>query len=80
MYQLDGSQSNVRCIWLVFIIIIFIEILVFNVNSVDPDQTPRSTASDLGLHCLTMSLLWDAKLKWVNSISGARPAWSHYRK
>ena len=21
-------------------------------NSVDPDQTPRSVASDLGLHCL----------------------------
>ena len=21
-------------------------------NSVDPDQTPRSAASDLGLHCL----------------------------
>ena len=23
-------------------------------NSVDPDQTPRSAASDLGLHCLLM--------------------------
>ena len=22
-------------------------------NSVDPDQTPRSVASDLGLHCFT---------------------------
>ena len=22
-------------------------------NSVDPDQTPRSAASDLGLHCLS---------------------------
>ena len=29
----------------------FIEITVLNANSVDPDQTPRSTASDLGLHC-----------------------------
>ena len=36
-----------------------------NANSVDPDQTPRSAASDLGLHCLPMSLLWDARLKWV---------------
>ena len=40
----------------------FIEILVFNANSVDPDQTPRSAtprsvASDLGLHSLPMSLL-----------------------
>ena len=24
-------------------------------NSEDPDQTPRSAASDLGLHCLPMS-------------------------
>ena len=33
-------------------------------QSVDPDQTPRSAASDQGLHCLPMSLLWDASLKW----------------
>ena len=25
-------------------------------NSVDPDQTPRSAASDLSLHCLLMPL------------------------
>ena len=30
------------------------------------DQTPRSVASDLGLHCLPMSLLWDARHRWVN--------------
>ena len=35
-------------------------------NSVDPDQTPRSAASDLGLYCLPVSLLWDAKLIWVD--------------
>ena len=29
----------------------------------------RSAASDLGLHCLPMSLLWDARLKWVNFFS-----------
>ena len=33
----------------------FIEIPAFNANSVNPDQTPRSAASDLGLHCLPMS-------------------------
>ena len=33
----------------------FIEISVFNTHSVDPDQTPRSVASDLGLHCLLVS-------------------------
>ena len=43
----------------------FIEIPVSNAKSVDPDQTPRSVASVLGLHCLLMSLLWDARHKWV---------------
>ena len=32
--------------------------------SVDPDQT--TAASDLGLHCLPMSFLWDARHKWIN--------------
>ena len=33
----------------------FIEIYVSVENSVDPDQTPRSVASDVGLHCLPKS-------------------------
>ena len=41
---------------------------VINANSVDPDQTPRSAVSDLGLHCLQMFHLWDAGHKWVNCI------------
>ena len=32
-----------------------------NANSVDPDQTPYPAASDLCLHCLPISLLWDAR-------------------
>ena len=43
----------------------FIEIPLFNVNSVDSDQTPHSAASDLGLHCLPMSILRDTRHKWV---------------
>ena len=41
------------------------EIHVFNANSVDPDQTLRSAASDLSLNCLPISLLWDAGHIWV---------------
>ena len=44
-----------------------IEIPVFNANSVDPDQMPDFVASNLGLHCLPVSLLWDAMHKWVNN-------------
>ena len=37
------------------LLLCFIDISVFNASSVDPDQTPHSAASDLGLHCLQMS-------------------------
>ena len=39
-----------------------------NANSVDPNQTPQNphfVASDLGLHGLPMSLLWDARHVYV---------------
>ena len=38
---------------------------VFNANSEDYDQTLHSAASDLGLHCLPMFILRDARHKWV---------------
>ena len=44
----------------------FIDIPVFfNANSIDPDQTPRSAAYNLGLQCLSTSLLWDARHRWI---------------
>ena len=47
----------------------FIEIPVLNGNSADPDQTLRCVAYELGLHCLQMSFLWDARRKWVKGLS-----------
>ena len=41
--SLDGSILNRRSGWSYFI-----EISVFNANTVDPDQTPRSVVFDLG--------------------------------
>ena len=36
-------------------------------NNGDPDQTPRSVVSDLGLHCLpTTNFLGFSRLQWVN--------------
>ena len=46
----------------------FKEIPVLNANSVEADQMPQSTASDLHLHCLPMSLLWDARHKWIKNL------------
>ena len=37
-------------------------------NSGDPDQTPRSAASDLGLHCLPITILGVSRLQCVNSL------------
>ena len=34
-------------------------------NSGDPDHTPRSAASDQGLHCLPITLLQVSQLQWV---------------
>ena len=34
-------------------------------NSEDPDQMPHSAASDLGLHCLPITLLRVSQLQWV---------------
>ena len=35
-------------------------------NSGDPDQTTLSAASDLGLHCLPVTLLGVSRIQWVN--------------
>ena len=65
--SLGWCISKKRGICVFLLLPCFIEIPLFYANSVDPDQTPHSAASDLDLHCLQMSLLWDAGLKWVNS-------------
>ena len=54
---LDRSISYIRGVWLIFIIIMS----ELNANRVEPEQTPRSAASDLGLDCFP-SVLWDARL------------------
>ena len=41
------------------------EIPVFNANSVDPDQTPRFAASDLGMRCWSITLMGVSRLKYV---------------
>ena len=41
-------------------------VLHVKAKSVDSDQTPHIAASDQRLHCLPISLLRDARNKWVN--------------
>ena len=61
--SLERSISYIRgvCLHVVLSLSFFEEISEFNAHSVDPDQMPRSAAFDLGLHCLPMSFLWNAR-------------------
>ena len=63
LHALDHAISNIKDVWLVFILRCFIEIPVIDAISLDPDQTPRSAASDLGLDGLPLSLLWNTRHK-----------------
>ena len=42
------------------------------VNSGDPDQMLRFAASDLGLHCLSFTLLRVSRLQWVKQGKGKK--------
>ena len=65
LYSLDWSISKRKGVWLVIIMFcgFYFEL---NTIRVDPDQTLRFAASNLGLYYLPMSILWAARLKWVN--------------
>ena len=66
--SLDRSISYIKGAW--SLLSCFVEISEINANSEDPDQTPYSAASDLDLHCLPVSIFWDARLKWVKDRPG----------
>ena len=59
------SIFHSRGVWCNFSFLFYFELIFLLADSEDPDQTPRSAASDLGLHCLTMSQKWDAMIIWV---------------
>ena len=62
-YQLDQSISILRVVgWYFSFLYKWNNLLV---NSGDPDQMLPSAASDLSLHCLSMSHKRDARLIWV---------------
>ena len=66
-YQPIGLPSQNKEFTYLLTYLLTIEINLFNANSVAPDHTLRSVTSDLGLHCVQMSLLWVAMHKWVNA-------------
>ena len=65
LFGQDHFQFKGGLVWFFLPLSFITEISVPNAISVDPDQMPHSAASDLGLHCLSVSLFWDARHKWV---------------
>ena len=65
--SLDRSISYIRGVCLVFIIITFCRNFWAWCKQCRP-WSDAAAASDLGIHCLPMSLLWDARLKWVKIV------------
>ena len=61
LYSLDRSISNRRDVYIT--LLLYFTETEFNANGLDPDQAPRSMASDLGLHCFPMPISWDARHK-----------------
>ena len=49
-FPIEGVKARL------LLLLCFMEIPILNANSVDPDQTPRYVASELGLHCLPLGL------------------------
>ena len=76
LVHLHRVDSSTTTLWtnlfpiagcLVYRILGFKEIPVFNANSADPDQMLQNAASDQGLHCLPpIILLGVSRLKWAN--------------
>ena len=66
-YQLEQSISVLRDVRWYFSFLFKFQKKIKQANSGDPDQTPHSVASDLGLHCLPMSHKKDALHIWVKN-------------
>ena len=56
--MLDESIGHFRGDGSILLLLFYIWWKILLANIVDPDQIPRYVASDLGLHCLPMALLW----------------------
>ena len=63
---MEESTSDVMYVRLYNVDIPRERMLELFANSGDPDQTLRSAASDLGLHCLPNTRLGVSSLQWVN--------------
>ena len=55
--MLDKSICHFRGVGSILSLLFYFRWKILFANNVDPDQTPHSVASELGMHCLPMTLL-----------------------
>ena len=63
-----GLFPIARCLVGFYYYYVCIEIPVSNANSIDADQIPHSAVSDLGPHCLPVTLFGVSRLEWVEGM------------
>ena len=66
--MLDESICHFRGVWSILLLLFYFSWKMLLANTVDPDQMPHDVASDLGLHCLPMTLLRVSWQEWVKDI------------
>ena len=59
--MLDESIFHFKGVRSILSLLFYFQWKFLLANNVDPDQMPHHVASDLGLHCLPMTLLWVSK-------------------
>ena len=57
-YMLDKSICNFSSVGSLLSHLFYLKWNILLANSIDPDQMLHYVASDLGLYCLPMTLLW----------------------
>ena len=67
-YMFDEFICHFRDVESILLLLFYFWWKIMLANSVGPDQTPHDVASDLGLHCLPMTLLRVSRSKLVNQV------------
>ena len=68
-YMLDKPICHFRGVRSILSLLFYFGWKILLANCVGPDQMPHYVASDLGLHCLPMTLLRDFMYAWVKKLT-----------
>ena len=64
-YMLDESACHFRGVGSILLLLFLFDGKFLLANTEEPDQMPHYMASNLGLHWLSITLLWVSRYEWV---------------